>query len=93
MVLKVVRGKILETLKLRRFSAQEKSGCLAKYRKQTTEILLPPVVEAKSWKHGSYGDSRSSAVQFLKPRMHIRLSKIADYLIDNLCVLMLSQLK
>ena len=72
---------------------RENSGRVARYRKQRMQIFLPPAIGGKileTWELRRFQVGRSSVLEL---RMYARLSKIADYLIDNLCVLMLSQLK
>jgi hypothetical protein len=93
MVLKVVRGKILETLDLRGLLAPKNFGCRAKYRKQTIQILLPPVVGGKILETWELWRLRAARSYVLKLQMYVRLSKISYYLIDNMFVHMLSQLE
>jgi len=94
MVLKVVRGKILETLELRGLLAQEKLQLPRKIQKTNDpNFAALRLLEAKYWKHGSYGDSGPHTIPLLEQWMNVRLSKIAYYLIDNIFVLMLSQLE
>jgi hypothetical protein len=70
MVLKVVRGKILETLELAGFFAMRSS------------VSAPRAGDALVGLKRVSGPGGASVV---------RLSKIDDYLADNFCVLMLSE--
>ena len=57
-------GKILETLELRGLLGSGNSDCLAKYRKQTIQILLPPAIGGKileTWELWRFRAAHNSA--------------------------------